>query len=236
MSCSSEARELVTFWVAGSLARAEAEAVSRHVAGCAECRAAAIEGAALIAGLRELHLRPDEVVSAAAGEFDSPHLLVCPNCREEVALLRAVNADLGSASSQGARGIARAARRWMPLALAAVAASLVLFAFWLVPRRSVGDDPALRGGTRAVVELQPATAHAGVPVFSWTPLPGATRYRIAVFFDDGRTVWTRETATPPVRWPDDVPRSAGRYKWRVEALAGSATVASSPLADVEIPR
>src|SRR5204863_8503384 len=35
VSCSSEARELVTFWVAGSLGPEEAETVSRHVAGCA---------------------------------------------------------------------------------------------------------------------------------------------------------------------------------------------------------
>ena len=233
MSCSSEARELVTFWVAGSLAPEEAETVSRHVAGCAECRAAATDAGMLMTGLRELHLRPSEIVAAAAGELQSPHLLACPVCRDEVEVLRAVNADLGR--SQAVTTIPRSARRWLPLVLAAVAASLVLSAFWFVPRRPA-EAPALRGGTPAVVELLPAAAQAGVPAFAWTAFPGATRYRISVFSEDGRTVWSRETALPTAQWPADVPRVSGVYRWKVDALAGRVTVASSRVADVAVLR
>jgi hypothetical protein len=100
MNCSSPLRELVTFWLAGSLGPADAALVSSHVASCAECREAASEGAALVKGLLALHLRADEVVAAAAGDLQSAHLLVCSSCRDEVALLRGINADLAAASGR----------------------------------------------------------------------------------------------------------------------------------------
>lgn len=225
MSCSSEARDLITFWVAGTLTREEADAVAGHVAGCADCRAAAVEGAALVQGIRELHLRPDEIVAAAAGDVTSPHVLVCPRCREEIAQLRDINADL-----------VRTRRRWLPVAVAVLAASVAFVAFLVAPRRPAENPVALRGSGPGVVDLLPVSRVNDVATFAWTPVSGATRYRVSVFFEDGRTVWSREAGAPPLQWPDEVARPAGSYRWSVEALAGRVLVARSRLADFQVAR
>lgn len=260
MSCSAQPRELITFWLAGSLSSAEAALVASHVESCPECRAAAVEGLAVVRGIEELHLDADEVVAAAAGDLDAPHVLVCSRCRDEVAVLRTINADLTKTAGKSgwdarsadprvpaleeiARGeggfLSQLTRawRWRPIGVAALAAATAVFAFWLVPGRPADDLTVLRGGETAVVELLPATvAPGGVPLFGWTPLAAATRYRVVLFTEDGRPVWTREVEAPPVRWPDEVPRTAGAYRWRVEALAGAVVVARSRLAELEIAR
>ena len=123
MSCASPERELVTFWVAGSLTPAEVAAVSHHVAGCDECRAAARESAVLVEGLQALHLSTEEIASAAAFETDSPHVLVCSRCREEIAVLRTVNADLAARSSVAVSGSVPG-RSWR-VALAITAAVVI---------------------------------------------------------------------------------------------------------------
>ena len=87
------------------------------------------------------------------------------------------------------------------------------------------------------MNLLPAAPGAdGVPVFSWVPLPSATRYRIDLFSEDGRPIWTRDVDGPPARWPDDVPRAPASYRWRVEALAAGISVARSRMAAFEIAR
>jgi hypothetical protein len=147
VSCSSEARNLITFWLAGTLGSDEADTVARHVAGCDECRAAAAEGAALIAGLRDLHLPADEIVAAAAGELTSPHVLVCSRCRDEIGLLRDVNADLARTT-----GAIAPARRW-PLGLAAAAAVIVAVgAAWYFGSR----QPALTPSAPTTAAVSPA--------------------------------------------------------------------------------
>lgn len=257
MTCSAPPRELITFWLAGSLSPADAALVSSHVESCAECRLAAVEGLAVVKGFSELHLAADEVVAAAAGDLDAPHVLVCSRCRDEVALLRTINADLTrtsrrsgwiarlvrrrvparEAGAQSETLPGRLARRWRPIGLAALAAAAASFVFWLGPDRPADDQTVLRGGAPAVVDLLPATTGAdGVPTFTWTPRKAATRYRVSLFTEDGRLVWAREVASPPARWPDEVVRTAGAYRWRVEALAGGAVAARSRLAELEVRR
>jgi hypothetical protein len=230
MSCSSPERELVTFWVAGTLEPAEAELVSRHVESCAGCRADAVESAALVDGLGALHLTAGEIVEAAAGDLASPHLLVCSRCRDEVALLRDVNADLAKPAST-------TPWRWRATGLALAAAAAVFLVVWIAPRRAVDRTATLRGGESTTVTLLAAAPGAdGVPVFSWTPFPSATRYRVDLFSGDGLLIWAREVDGPPARWPDAVPRAPGSYRWRVEALAAGVSVARSQLAAFEIAR
>ena len=230
MSCTAPTRELITFWVAGSLGPDEAAQVSNHVDSCAECRAAAIEGLTLVKGIRELHLTAEEIVAAAAGDVNAPHVLVCSRCRDEVTMLRAVNADLTLASGSSARW-----RR--PAGLAMLAAAAVILAFWVVPRRAPDTQITRSANPPAAVELLPTTQDAGrVPIFNWRPLSAATRYRVGVFSADGQAVWVREVDAPPVRWPDEVARTPGAYRWRVEALTGAVAVARSRLTEFEIPR
>jgi hypothetical protein len=157
------------------------------------------------------------------------HFLECPEC---LALMQTLS-ELPAVLRAPQRLAAVPVRRWRPIAFASLAAAAAL-AVWLVPWHPAGDQ-ALRGGAHAVVELLPTTTDAaGLTSFAWTPLAGAGRYRISLFSEDGRTVWTREVDAPPVRWPDDVPRAAGAYRWRVEALASGAIVGRSRLAVLEI--
>lgn len=160
------------------------------------------------------------------------HFLECTDC---LALMQAL-AELPAVLREPQQPAAAPARRWRPIGLAALAAAAV-FALWLGPRRGSDDPSALRGGAHVAVELLPATTGVdGGRTFAWTPLAAATSYRVELFSEDGRPVWTREVGAPPARWPADVPRTAGRYRWRVEALAAGAVVARSRLADVEIAR
>ena len=244
MSCNSPSRELLTFWLAGTLSPAEAALVADHVAGCSDCRQAAIEGVALVKGLRDLHLRADEIVAAAAGEIRPPHLLVCSRCRDEVVMLRDVNTDLtngsrvGRASGGSVRSVVpgNTSFRYWSAPIIALAAAAVVLVVWIGPRREAGDT-TLRGGTLTAVEQLTATTMAdGVPAFSWTPLAAATNYRVAVFSEDGRPVWTREIVAPPTRWPADVLRNPGSYRWRIEALNAGAVIARSRLAELEVAR
>jgi hypothetical protein len=233
VSCTDPSCELVTFWLAGSLGPAEAAAVASHVESCAECRAAALEGLSLVRGLRDLHLPAGDVVAAAAGEMSPPHLLVCARCRDEVALLRTVNADLGRTLDVPARP--PSARRWQPIGLAALAAAAVLALVWIAPHHPPPPDlTTVRGTTLAAVDLLPVATQDGVPTLAWKPVASATRYRVEVFTDDGRPVWARETEAPRFAWPDDVARTSGPYRWRVDALRAGAVVARSRLAPLEI--
>ncbi|MDP3716357.1 MAG: hypothetical protein Q8T13_01155 [Acidobacteriota bacterium] len=125
-----------------------------------------------------------------------------------------------------------------PIVALAVAATLVVVIGGVVLNRQTSDDSTtLRSGTTVGVEELSAVAGAGgTPTLSWSPVPAATSYRLDVFSEDGQLVWTRDVTAPPLSWPDDVPRSAGLYRWRVEALAANAVVARSRLAELEVSR
>lgn len=232
MPCSSPERELLTFWLTGSLDAGEAERVARHVAMCDSCRSDAADGRELIEGLRTLHLTAEEVVAVAAGEMESPHVLVCGQCRREVAQLKEVSAALASES-----GRSPFRRRWMPLGVAALVADAVVAVVVRVVPRSQPQTRVDRGPASPNVPLAPMTLSAdGVPTFRWTPTSAATRYRVSVFTVDGRPVWTREVDAPPITWPAEEPRTPGKYTWSVDALDGGAIVARSRLADFEVTR
>ena len=156
MSCTSPTRDLLTFWLAGTLGPAEAELVSRHVERCAGCRAEAIDGRVLIEGLQTLHLRADEVVSAAAGDLNSPHLLVCALCRDEVALLRTVNADLTRNA-----GVTSWTREWSLRIAAAAVLVLAVPLVWYAGRQMIGVRPA---SLQITVAPQPGTPPPALPL------------------------------------------------------------------------
>jgi hypothetical protein len=231
MPCSSPERDLLTFWLAGSLDAGEAERVARHVATCDSCRSDAAEARELIEGLRTLHLTAEEVAAVAAGEMESPHVLACEQCRHEVAQLKEVNATLAAGS-----GRSPLRRRWMPLGVAALAAAADVADVVLVPRSQL--EPRIdRGPASPNVMLAPMTmSDGGVPTFRWTPTSNATRYRVSVFTVDGRPVWTRDVDAPPINWPAEEPRTPGNYTWNVDAFAGSTIVARARLSDFEVTR
>lgn len=125
-----------------------------------------------------------------------------------------------------------------PVVAFALAATLVLaIAGVVIHRRMTDDSSTMRGGVTAVVEnLTTTTASDGVPSLAWTTVATATSYKIDLFSEDGRPVWAREVDAPPARWPDNVPRTAGKYRWKVDAMATGAVIARSRLAELEVAR
>ena len=187
---------------------------------------------------------PDEATweRLAVGELDAAarnaafdHIVECERCSR---VWRGVLTLKSEAEAQGLIPLETPARStWLrsaalPLALAA---TLVVAVAGVLITRQPAADQSTRGSAAAVVEhLTTTTGADKVPTFAWTPVSGATRYRIALYSNDGRPVWTREVEAPPARWPDDEARTAGAYRWRVEALDAEAVVARSRLAELEV--
>src|SRR5262249_10469441 len=68
--------------------------------------------------------------------------------------------------------------------------------------------------------------------FAWRTIPGGDAYRVRLFHDDGRLVWTSaEVAAPPLAWPAEAATPPGAYYWKVEALAAGRPIAESRLVD-----
>lgn len=178
-----------------------------------------------------------------AGEIDPAgrdtafdHVVSCERCAR---VWRGVLALKSEAESQGLIAREVPATSWRARLWPAAAAAAVLLAISgvMVMRQPRVDDPTRSASALATVEgLMMAYAADGVPTLVWTPVPDATRYHVEVFTDDGRPVWDREIATPPLGWPGDEPRVKGSYRWRVEASQGDRVLARSRLTPLELSR
>lgn len=193
------------------------------------------------------HLDADTWDAIAANTLDPirrdtafDHVVACEACTRTWRGIMALQADAEQAGLIDAVPPSQRASAWrtqlVPLA-AAAAVILVVGAAWLA-RPHAPEPDALRNGTTiaAIDALMVAYAPDGVPAFVWAPVAGATRYRVEVFTDDGRPVWTRDLDAPPASWPAETPRAAGIYRWRVTALNGETVTARSPITVAEIPR
>jgi len=210
-------------------------AVAGHLAGCPACAAEVArlrEAAEMLRGPAVLERRTetpvciDEIVIAdfvegrLGPEVRAPvvaHLLVCSRCRSVVQATGRLLADRVATAT----GRQRQWLRWsLPLGIAAAAAVLLL----LWPRGS--DDahstPGLRDTTMTSrvtpTPLAPRASVARLNRFVWSSLPGATRYRLRLYDEDGAVLWTRETGDTMLALPDSVvisPRVA--YFWKVDA-------------------
>jgi hypothetical protein len=178
----------------------------------------------------------DEVgAGERAALFD--HITACPSCARVWRGLLALRAE--AETEQLIAPAVHTARRWRsPVLTLAVAATLVAaISGVILNRRGSHDTTTLRGSDTATVgDLSATIGSDGRPALAWSPTAAATRYRVAVFSEDGQEVWTREVAAPPVAWPAEVPRPNGAYRWRVEALTPNGVVARSRLAELEIER
>jgi len=180
-----------------------------------------------------------EEIDPAARDAAFDHVIQCEHCSR---VWRGILTLKSEAETQGL--IAAAAPAPSPLwrsrlvPLAAAAAIVIAVAGLLISRAPSPDAGAMRGDAAlpSIDGLMMAIDPDGVPAFVWPPFATAERYRIEVFSEDGRPVWSGEVGTPPARWPAAVPRARGAYRWRVEAVSGGAVVASSRLTLVEIVR
>ena len=94
MNSCREIRELLPWYVNGSLDAAEHEAVESHLASCEECRAE-LEDTRFALAVAVQHLPTEVLVAYVAGddpgvdpELLATHLASCAECAEELALLR----------------------------------------------------------------------------------------------------------------------------------------------------
>lgn len=119
-------------------------------------------------------------------------------------------------------------RRFTVGGLAALAAAALLLIF--LP--TAGDRDARDTGQRGVATLRSGSEEARpVPVepvgrvktleggFSWQAARPPETYVVELLDSDGEHLWTSpETTSTRLDWPQEVPRSAGHYYWRVTAL------------------
>jgi hypothetical protein len=145
------------------------------------------------------------------------HVMACAACRPEFDLLRSVE-DAGR--RLGATGSA-SRRSWlMPAALAAALLLAVGLGRWSVG--SGGEDDVVRGGPAAgTVQLltPPVQATAGDSLlFSWQPVPGATRYHLEVLDSAGEVAFQTETADTLISPQQARGLAPGAYQWWVSTL------------------
>jgi hypothetical protein len=167
------------------------------------------------------------------------HIVTCEHCST---IWRGVLALRTEAETHGliAPDVVARSSSWLrsPMIGAAIAATLVLAVGGIYLSQRAPVEPAgTRGNAAPPVEgLMMAYNAEGVPNFVWTPQSDATRYRVEVFSEDGRPIWTREVTVPIVQWPADVPRAKGAYRWRVDAMSGADMIARSRLTVLELSR
>jgi len=107
-------------------------------------------------------------------------------------------------------------------ALAVVAAAMLLF---LRPAVPPGDTLRSGAGPGEIALADGAD-------FSWAPVAGATEYLVRIHREDGEPVWSGRVKRPAVDRVPSLP--AGVYRWEVEALAGTTSLARSRLARFEV--
>lgn len=177
-------------------------------------------------------------IDQAARDQAFDHIVSCDRCS---LIWRGVLALTAEAEAQGLlprNGQARPLWR-SPIVALAMAATLVIAigGTFLTRQPAPGPDTVRSSGTLAPIDgLMIANDAAGVPMFVWAPVTGATRYQLEIFSGDGRPLWSGEIAAPPSRWPDAVPRTKGAYRWRVAALGADGALARSRLTPLEITR
>lgn len=199
------------------------------------------------AGMRAaagMHLDAGTWERLATGDLDDAtrdaafdHVTSCAECSDTWRALLALRTDAREQGLIAPTAGAPAWRSWvMPLA---IAATLMIAAAAVLINRPVPAATDIERGPSSVpaVEGQMVAADSGNgPALVWTPVGGATSYRVEIFFEDGRPLWSGEVKEPPLRWPAAAPRASGRYRWRVEALGEGGVMARSPLAPFEITR
>lgn len=148
------------------------------------------------------------------------HAMACPSCRQELELLRAIEAAGNAGTRDAVEGI-----RWRRYASVALAASAVL-AIALGPGRRLvggGGDDTMRGGVEEVTPIAPArdaVARGSEITFTWRSVPGAQRYTLEVLTSAGVVALTRATTDTAVIVGPAQPLAPGEYRWWVRAQAG----------------
>ena len=159
------------------------------------------------------------------------HVMVCPSCRHEFDLLRAVEQ---AGVQSGARS--RARWQWHNLAPIGLAASLLLALGVAIGLNRAGERPdQLRGSSNGVTLLAPSPqVAADEPItFVWRPVRHADRYVLELLegSSGGATVLSRETSDTAMVLDPKLLQAGAQYAWWVRAVtpAGEVTSPLQPL-------
>lgn len=247
-SCPSEVRLLRL-----AMAPDSAGDIATHVGTCLRCQHEIAELRTAIAGIglatfpaqAVTACLPDDAIGALAeggqgSAIEVAHLATCGSCAERLASVSRILAheDVADvARSVRAPGGAAWRRGWLAGASAVAAAALMI----VVVRTARHPEPeaALREEPMALIAtprpVQPVGAVERVETLSWRSVPGATRYRITLFTQDGVTAWTEGTADTALTLPLGVRLAPNAvYYWKVEARTDWDRWSSSELIEVRI--
>jgi hypothetical protein len=180
------------------------------------------------------HLDAVETAAFVNGSLDAParagvveHLNSCEECRDEVMDASRI------ASTLPARH-----RWWAPVTGVAIAASLLVFLF--LPRvgtratspevHVLRGDNAAADSARVPTLVTPRDAVDRADRMVWSRVAGALSYRVRLFDDNSRVLWSDLTKDTVAVLPDSVRlRPRLTYFWTVDANTGFQHRASSDL-------
>jgi hypothetical protein len=190
---------------------------------------------------------PDELVIAdfVEGRLTSAarapvvaHLVTCARCRSVVVATGRLVAD-EAVTSEMPRDEERRWQRWsLPVGLAA-AAALLLVLVWPRSTEYTDPTPGLRDSPPATsiapVAIAPQASVSRVDRFVWSSVPRVERYRLRLYDDEGKLMWSTATGDTVMRLPTSVSLSGdGRYSWKVEAETESGRWTGSDLVDFHL--
>ena len=215
--------------------------IAAHVAVCEPCHSTVLRHRALATDVRRATREAGDVGGACLDEMAiaalaegvatddaraaaTAHLVTCSSCRSQLTELRAALGDAEYTAAlprTGAPG--RPSKSFVGRMSAAgiAAAAVLVFAIGLNVTRQDTSAP-MRDETGALVvaplALAPVDIVSGAPVFRWSSVPRANRYRVRVFTPDGVVVWETQTSdTTAVPPSSSTLQRATRYLWKVEA-------------------
>jgi anti-sigma factor RsiW len=225
---------------------------ARHVRGCDECNEIVRRLRANKTALHSLAVPPHEtsadcldehlIAAFADGSMTPaqrrdclPHLAGCGRCRTAVSsVARAIASD--EVAGQAATGRGRGpALEWLRYAVPFAAAAAIATLFFIrqpsppviAPHR---QDPEMAG--LAPVAISPLGPTTTVRVLRWHSVPGADRYRITLFDDQGDVIFETSLADTLAALPTGVEIVAGRpHYWIVSARTGFDRWDTSALAE-----
>lgn len=159
--------------------------------------------------------------AALRGRLEA-HLSVCAGCR----LLRAAEARTREGLREGRLVLHDDARpRRLPWTLGgggALALAACLALVLLGPPRAPGDDLRLRADGDRPAITRPVSEEVVLgerPHVAWTPVEGATAYRVTLCSVDGAHEWAHETDASSLRVPEDAGlASSARYRILLETV------------------
>ncbi|HEY7213363.1 MAG TPA: hypothetical protein VIC28_01975 [Thermoanaerobaculia bacterium] len=161
-----------------------------------------------------------------------------PRSRLELAFINGLRYELGAHSRArlGPRGLASRTGLVRPLPTTPPLPGLSPISARDRPGRRAG---ALRIRSESIAGLYPdhgATALAQETILRFQPVAGTPRYRVEVRDDQGRAVFSTETAGAEVRVPAGVLQPGLRYSWQVSTVERAGPVARGEAEIVTLPR